>query len=223
MSEDEDDEVVTRIPVQLRRAREDAPLSLFQYPLRPHWRPYDTTEASLQSARVRPVHNQVELKLRPETGSSTFDSDVVDSPLTHVTLASTVTPPKTSYAVGMLTSTDEGHVLTLTPLGSCLQLRPSFAQIDEVEAEANKASSRGGADASSSGAHAGDHSEAPTSFTPVFRAAQTEKEIEARRNSHAYMIEQQEAEEWSSAKLRGAESDESKAVREAIFGVPGAC
>mmetsp|Transcript_19280 Transcript_19280/g.28886 ORF Transcript_19280/g.28886 Transcript_19280/m.28886 type:complete len:89 (+) Transcript_19280:1-267(+) len=70
------------------------------------------------------------------------------------------------------------------------------------------------------GAEEAESSGAPSSFAPVFRPAQTEKEIEARRNSHAYMIEQQEAEEWSSAKLFAPESVQSRAVCDSIFDRP---
>ena len=212
MSElEEEDDIVMRIPVLLRRSGEDAPpLSLFQYPLRPRWRPYNTE--TLQSARVRPVHSQVEMQLGPETGSTTFDVEPSDSPLPHITLASIVTPPKTSYAIGRLVENEDGAVLTLAPLESCLQLRPSFAQIDKAEEEANKEVNK------SRGADSEQADGAPISFAPVFRAALTEREIEMRRNSHAYMVEQQEAEAWSEATLFASESGESSVVRKAVFG-----
>jgi len=220
-SEPDDDPVEVRIPVQLRRSRDDAPISLFQYPLRPSWRAYDT--ASLQSARARPVSQkimkgqnyQVELQLPPETGSSALeDADASDKPMRHITLASTLTPPKTSYAIGMLVSEEDGEqYLRLAPLSSCLQLRPSFTQVDEAEAELNKASGKG-ADAASSSQHAD-----ASAFGPIFRPAQSEKEIEARRNSHAYMAEQQDLEAWSPATLHPPESSESSAVRDAVFGI----
>ena len=183
MVDEEEDEVVMRIPVRIRKTRDDAPLYLFQYPLRPHWRPYDT--GSLQEARVRPQHQQVELKLGTDSGSAHYDEDS-PSPLTNITLTSTLTMPKTSYAIGMLTSAGEegeeegdGVSLTLAPLECCLQLRPCFSEIDEIEAQANQPASR-----DASGPEAAEAA-APSTFAPVFRPAQTEKEIEARRNSHA--------------------------------------
>ena len=53
---------------------------------------------------------------------------------------------------------------------------------------------------------------------PVFRPAQTEKEIEARRTSHAYLMQQLEQEPWISATLHPPQSDESGLVRERLFG-----
>ena len=53
---------------------------------------------------------------------------------------------------------------------------------------------------------------------PVFRPAQTEKELEARRTSHAYLMQQLEQEPWISATLHPPQSDESGLVRERLFG-----
>lgn len=170
-----------RIPVRMRKTRPDAPLHLFQYPLRPYWRPYNTD--SLQEARVRPQHRQVELILGIDEGPH-YDADS-PSPLTNIKLTSTVMLPKTSYAIGMLTAGEEDGeddcVLTLVPLECCIQLRPTFSEIDELEAQSNAPASARDA----SGPDEGENSGAPTTFAPVFRPAQTEKEIEARRNSHA--------------------------------------
>ena len=221
---DDDDEVIARIPVRLQRPADGTPLHLWQYPLRPRWRPYDTD--SLEHARVRPKHQQVELQLKAEQSSATYDEES-QSPLTHITLTSTTTPAKTSYGIGMLRRDDEGdRVLCLVPLAGSVQLRPSFADVDEHEKrEQNAAASRvAGDDLPGEPAADGDDSlrgagagAASSSLMPVFRPAQTEKEIEARRNSHAYMVEQQEAEEWSAATLFGANSEESHTVRERMF------
>ena len=45
-----------------------------------------------------------------------------------------------------------------------------------------------------------------------------EREIEARRSSHAYLVEQREAEPWSPAKLHAPDARESLAMRERCFG-----
>ena len=55
------------------------------------------------------------------------------------------------------------------------------------------------------------------SVAPQFRPAQTEREIEARRSSHAFLVEQRESEPWSDATLHAADSEESRAVRETCF------
>ena len=53
---------------------------------------------------------------------------------------------------------------------------------------------------------------------PVFRPAQTEKEIEARRSSHAYLMQQLEQEPWVKAQLHTPGSDASGMARERLFG-----
>ena len=56
-------------------------------------------------------------------------------------------------------------------------------------------------------------------MVPQFRPAQT-GEIEARRSSHAYLMEQRESEPWSNATIHRAESAESQAVRQMLFARP---
>ena len=56
-SEDGEDDIVLRIPVFLRPSDARAPVCLFQYPLRPRWRPYHLDE--VESARVRPDQRRV--------------------------------------------------------------------------------------------------------------------------------------------------------------------
>ena len=263
--EDEDDDpVVLRIPVYVKPSVPQHPVCLFQYPLRPRWRPYNLDE--LQTARVRPQQRHFELNLGTECSPAHHD-EYSDSPLTSISLASTTMSAKTSYAVGMLHTDVHGvpEALCLTPLDAAVQLRPSFAQIDRQAADAaagsgaaGSSSAAGGSGKSSpsvgrrgvgrrvafddegeeGGAYGGegdgagglgggeedededDEDAAGAAIAPQFRPAQTEREIEARRSSHAYLMEQREAEPWSDATLHEAESDASQAVRQMLFGRP---
>ena len=228
-----------RLPVYMQPTDAEARgMWLFQYPLRPRWRPYNLDQ--LRSARARPRQPRVELTLGRECEAKHHD-EFSESPLSAISLASTTTSAKTSYAVGMLRVDERGAplALCLTPLHQALQLRPSFAEIDAAEGKASEAGpSRAGAAAAddelADGAggegeeavDAEEEGEEETSgggatVAPHFRPAQTEREIEARRSSHAYLVEQREAEPWSAATLHPADSAESHAVRELCFGREG--
>ena len=242
-SEDGEDDIVLRIPVFLRPSDARAPVCLFQYPLRPRWRPYHLDE--VESARVRPDQRRVELTLGNECAAAHF-YETSPSPLTSLSLASTCTPAKTSYAIGMLRTDEAGtpESLCLTPLSSTVQLRPSFALLDQTDGdsstkttprstgrsaagdEAMTDSSLHGADASEGAASEGegggasDAGQPVTSvIAPLFRPAQSEREMEARKSSHAYLVEQREAEPWSSATIHPLDSPCSLEVRERCFSV----
>lgn len=252
---EEDDPIVLRVPVYVRPAEPQAPLCLFQYPLRPRWRPYNLDD--LRSARCRPSQRRVEVTLGRECSASHYDGES-DAPLTSIRLASTTTAVKTSYAIGLLHRNEETglpQALCLTPLEAAVQLRPSFDQIDR---DAKAASAGGGAsgpgaasgstdndfgagDEDGGASHGagddddgmlvddeydepeaedGEDGKPATAIAPQFRPAQTEREIEARRSSHAFLVEQREAEPWSEATLHAPDSDESRMVRSRCFEQP---
>ena len=73
-----------------------------------------------------------------ECAAAHFD-ETSPSPLTSLSLASTCTPAKTSYAIGMLRTDEAGtpESLCLTPLSSTVQLRPSFALLDQTDGDSS--------------------------------------------------------------------------------------
>lgn len=223
-----DDEIEMRVPVYLRPSDAERALCLFQYPLRPRWRPYNL--AVPQKARARPLQRRVELTIDAEFNSQANNDQFEPSPMTSLSLASSTASAKTSYAVGMLRTTEDGTPLELclTPLDAAVQLRPSFADIDRPE---NKAAAKDGDDEMADfivpdGEEEESEDEddvdvkaeaAGQSVAPQFRPAQTEREIEARRSSHAFLVEQREAEPWSVATLHAPYSEASNAVCEQCF------
>lgn len=235
----ETDAEVLRIPVYLNPTDATArAVCLFQYPLRPRWRPYDLDQ--LRTARARPKQRRVELTLDMEVAPKSNEPSA-PSPLTSLSLASAAASAKTSYAIGMLRTDAHGEpvALSLTPLDEAMQLRPSFAEIDAAESRNKAAASAAGSSRTAGGdddeaidgaggeGEEGDEEEAQgeedeggATVAPHFRPAQTEREIEARRSSHAYLVEQREAEPWSTATLHAADSTASTAVREACFHAP---
>ena len=230
--DNDDDPIVMRVPVHVRPSDPQRPLCVFQYPMRPRWRPYNLD--GIRAGKVRPQQRRVELTLGTEFGPAHNDINS-DAPLTDIRLASISADAKTSYAIGMLHTDEAGspQAFCLTPLDSAVQLRPSFAQIDQAAAAASK---DGGTSSSQAGEDDGLDEEGgdddggddgmddedgggggATAIAPQFRPAQTEREIEARRSSHAFLVEQREAEPWSEATMHSAESDASRAVRESCF------
>lgn len=216
----EEDEEVMRIPVYNRPSAAGHSLYLFQCPLRPQWRPYDLN--SVVEAQIRPQQRRVDLKLPVDQSSATFDSQS-NYPLSQIGLTSTLVSPRSSYAVGMLRRGEDGEPLGvhLIPLDHSVQLRPSFAHVDNDDAGGSSARAESSA-AAAAGSDDEPMEEEETgpvrAAAPVFRPAQTEKEIEARRTSHAYLMQQLEQEPWISATLHPPQSDESGLVRERLFG-----
>lgn len=226
-NDDDGDDVVLRLPVFLRPADPQTPLCLFQYPLRPRWRPYNLDE--LRGAKVRPEQRRVELTLGMECSPAHHDEDS-RSPLTSIALDSTSTSAKTSYAIGQLNVNEHGapQSVSLMPLSSAIQLRPSLAQLlPEGETNKGASSSEPAADDADDAAmdeFEGEDEELEEAagsalVAPVFRAAQTEREIEARKSSHAYLLEQRDAEPWRKAILHPPEAPETKETRARCFDV----
>jgi len=242
-AEEEEDDIVMRIPVLLGPMRDRVGSTcLLQYPLRPRWRPYELDKLSCASIRAK--QHQLEFQLEiPSAG----DTDCEASSHT-CKLSSTAAVHKTPYAMGLLrleVSDDPAAAgdtplsglkatLHLAPLDACVQMRPDFSQIDEAGRNLDgtenlpappptaKKGSKGAA--SSSTAAAG--SSAATGATEtagavqaVFKRAETEQEEEARRLSHAYWMEQRESEPWRPLKLHEEADDETDGVRADTFGL----
>ena len=224
------DDVVLRIPVRLRQSRPNASLYLFQYPLRPRWRPYALED--VDQARIRPRQRRVTLALPLDQSEASCDPDAAHAP-THLTLESTLTTARASYAIGMLRRAAPGAAeeaaIHLTPLDASIQLRPSFAHVDEDEArkaaadgdfiddtDADGAPAPGAAAAASSSADA-DAPGPAAPIAPTFHPAQTQREIDARNRSYAHHLEQQEAEPWRPATLVAEEAAAAVAARERVF------
>ena len=226
-SEPPADDVVLRIPVRLRQSRPNASLYLFQYPLRPRWRPYALED--VDQARIRPRQRRVTLALPLDQSEASCDPDAAHAP-THLTLESTLTTARASYAIGMLRRAAPGAAeeaaIHLTPLDASIQLRPSFAHVDEDEAR--KAAADGdfiddseaeGATAAAAASSSAD-ADAPgpaAPIAPTFHPAQTQREIDARNRSYAHHLEQQEAEPWRPATLVAEEAAAAVAARERVF------
>jgi DNA-directed RNA polymerase-3 subunit RPC5 len=136
-----------------------------------------------------------------------------------------------------ISSGDFKVALHLAPLDACVQMRPDLSHIDEETGDdpevlpspslgesksdsgaaggkGAKPSAPGAAGTSSAGGAA-----QSTSVLPVFKRAETEKEEEMRRSSHAYWLEQLESEPWRKLQLHQEHEAITSEVRRDTFGL----
>jgi DNA-directed RNA polymerase-3 subunit RPC5 len=222
-SDDEDDPVVKTLDVFLSQnlpgvrdsaGRSDGVL-LFQYPLRPQWRPlHDGWK--LDKVLYRPLNEMVELELLAGEEGDEFRHRLVSSKV----------EPKTSFAIGLL----RGDQLHLTSLQSMLQLRPRFDWKDEEDAAQRKANASGAAGAAAKTEdvameEAGSGSDGEPAPAPVVQVKVSKRESdrakELRRSSHAYLREQEEKEAWIQVQMHGPESAESMQLLESMVSSSG--
>jgi DNA-directed RNA polymerase-3 subunit RPC5 len=194
-ADDDDDPVVKTLDVFLSQnlpgIRDSAGRSdgvfLFQYPLRPRWRPLDDGW-KLDKVAYRPFNEMVELEMLAGEEGDEFRHKLVSSKV----------EPKTSFAVGLL----RGEQLHLTPLQSTMQFRPRFDWKDDEDAANKKnaggAAARGADDVVMEEAGSGsDGEQAPAPVVQVkVSKRESDKAKEIRKSSHAYLREQEEKEPW---------------------------
>ncbi|KAL1538319.1 DNA-directed RNA polymerase III subunit RPC5-like isoform X1 [Salvia divinorum] len=135
------DEVVREIDVYFSPSVDDETrLYLFQFPLRPLWRPYEL-DTRCEEVRVKQTSREVEVDLAIDVDSANYDNDADDPRLKikKQTLAQSWKPPKTNeYTIGILTR-DELH---LNPIHAAVQFRPSMRHLSETESKKKTAVSK---------------------------------------------------------------------------------
>lgn len=141
--DDEEDEIVAEVDVVLSQELAEQ-LYVMQYPLRPLWRGYDNS--MLESVRFKSGQQILEMEYRVKedeqkreqqtTISSATTGIEYEDPTKHMTtytVRSSVVPNKSNYLVGLYRESE----LYVAPLKGVLQMRPSFAYIDQ-SAEAKR-------------------------------------------------------------------------------------
>ncbi|KAI9089322.1 hypothetical protein K1719_029601 [Acacia pycnantha] len=101
-------------------------LYVWQYPLRPCWRPYELDDRC-EEVRLKPDSSKVEVDLSIDIESSNHDKEFASKlEMTKQTLSTSWKPPCTDgYAVGLLM----GNKLHLHPIHAAVQLRPSLEHL----------------------------------------------------------------------------------------------
>ncbi|GAA0185231.1 DNA-directed RNA polymerase [Lithospermum erythrorhizon] len=110
---------------------ENTKLHVWQFPLRPMWRPYELEERC-KEVRVKPDSGEVEIDLTIDVDSDQNYDHNADPriKINKQTLSSSWIPPaRTVYAIGILS----GNKLHLNPVHAVVQLRPSLEHIKPVK------------------------------------------------------------------------------------------
>ncbi|KAK7246400.1 hypothetical protein RIF29_41268 [Crotalaria pallida] len=126
--QEEEDTVVREIDVYFNPSIDpDTQLYVFQYPLRPSWRPYELDE-QCDEVRLKPETSEVEVDLSIDMESSNIDKDFASKlNFKKQTLSTSWKPPRANgYAVGVLM----GDKLHLHPVDAVVQLRPSLQHLN---------------------------------------------------------------------------------------------
>ncbi|GJP51728.1 hypothetical protein CLOM_g10874 [Closterium sp. NIES-68] len=208
--------VVREIDVFLMpRVDDQTKLYLFQYPLRPAWRPYGLEERC-QEIRVRPLQSRVEVDLAIDTSDSSYDHDAADQlKQTTQTLTSSQLNLATNYATGIL----RGNELHLNPLHAVVQLRPSLAYLDTAadKAEGGKGKKKGAVEGVEEEEMAdgedGEDKAGPVALEVSLKKRETEEQEELRLQSYAHIHALREKEPWQQLQAFSASSEEAEAVR----------
>jgi len=200
--EEETDEIIREIDVYISPAL-SSKLSLVQFPLHPRRIPIASSyHNSLQiptKARLRPLHNKLELEYPLPTPQDTSRLSSLPSSisnLTHRTLQSHAVQCATHMAIGGWSS--DGSSLYLTPLlsKSMYQMRPSFAHMDSPDTLSDE----------------------PTSTPqPIFRKTQSKAASASpyQRMSYAEQKAQEDEEDWAELQVydKGTEEYHDKKGR----------
>ncbi|KAF5791374.1 putative DNA-directed RNA polymerase III subunit Rpc5 [Helianthus annuus] len=124
--EEGEDKVVREIDVFFTSNHANSKLYVLQYPLRPHWRPYELDDRCSE-VRVKPKTAEMELDMSVQADSENFDTDVdLDKVMRKQVLSTAWRPPVANgYAVGILIRNE----LYLKPVDAVVQLRPSMQHL----------------------------------------------------------------------------------------------
>lgn len=211
---DGDDPVVRELDVFLSHGLANA-LYLLQFPLQ-NKHSADPSEMlrATSACRMKPHRNLLEVDLALDTECSNYDPDSRLSAPTR-TIKSHTVPAKANYTVGAL----KGDELHLTPLHAALQMRPSFQLVDELDAKDKEASGQAKEDprARAAAKKAEASSGAPDVYKVTIKRAETERTIERRQRSHAYLEREQKKEPWVDVELHGIASDSAALARDKLF------
>jgi DNA-directed RNA polymerase-3 subunit RPC5 len=184
---------------------------LLQLPLQNTREPTGLEQAT--GCRLKPARKRMEVDISMDTECSNFDRDSKFHSDTR-TLQSTLIPSHANYAVGTL----RGNELHITPLHAVLQLRPSFQKVDERDA---KLEAEKGAKVNEPAAEV-DASGTPQLYQVTIKRAETERTLERRQKSHAYLAREELAQAWIPMELHQPDSKTAVRIRQKLFADGGA-
>ena len=222
---DEEDEVVRELDVYVCNGLLGASTSLylFQYPLRAPWRPYGgdrETDRVCIKPGVKKVEMEIPVESIPENHSRGAD---VHLQVKKHKLTSSRVELKTTYAVGSV----RGDKLLLSQLDHALQMRPSLSHMDppeqKDEKDAKGKSKQPAADAAAEPSSSG--AQPPTAelkaVQVTYERKETERQREARKQSHAYLKQQEDEEPWTELSYHSVESSAAETIWEQLMTAGG--
>jgi hypothetical protein len=209
--DEEDDPIISEIPVVLSDIAASDHMYVLQYPLRPIQRPHDKPD----EARVKWENQMLELVHNRDKDPEHFDRNAPPQRHTEkLVMQSAKVPCHTHYAVGRL----DGGVLHLAPVKRVLQMRPSLGHIDRTDA-AEKAAAA--AAAAEPGATA-DIKPTSKQLQVMYKKKETDRAVQAKLESFAHKNEVQGMEPWAELSVHDSESAESVAQSARLLGGSGA-
>ena len=232
----DDDELLFEVDVHLHRTKQS--IYLFQYPLRPSYRPYD--EASFTNARIKEKYSLIEMDLfvdaqstnyyaargkqlaesiNQDQGKQFFNSDRMDKQ----TIATSNSLSGEHYFIGLFDSTTRN--LILCPLKSIVQLRPQFAYLDPANNASSSNRDNGLMDDDAMNASDGDQSGseseetkpdlAASLVTMKFAKKESEYHKKKRLQSYGYYRQLLDEDRWQDLVcIMNADSFEAQHLRE---------
>lgn len=241
---EEEDEVVGEVDIFVSQPKGNCELHVLQYPLR-NARIGIGKDRRVTGVNVRPKHGRIEVKLAvlpdnpdPDEISSTdgcgksFDmtQDLADEKNIGAEQILRSRPnrtaPDSNFGVASYVppenSEDGKACVTVVPLRSVTQLRPTFDYLDAFDAvvakqrareKAARASARGIEMKQPQQQDEGDVAPLQVSF----RRRETERAAERRKNSHATLRQKEEGEAWVPVQFVAEGHIEAKQRREGLF------
>ncbi|XP_027914314.1 DNA-directed RNA polymerase III subunit RPC5 [Vigna unguiculata] len=179
-------------------------LYVFQYPLRPSWRPYDI-EDRCEEVRLKPESSEVELDLPIEMESSNIDREFANKyNVTKQTYATSWKPPRAGGRAATAAGLLMGDKLHLHPIHAVVQLRPKLQHLNSGGSKRKNVTS--------AGANATVKTEGSNEEKPVATSKKQNKPTEP-------SIEQknEDDESWLPLKYHGCKSDISSRYLEQMM------
>ncbi|WVZ12312.1 hypothetical protein V8G54_016842 [Vigna mungo] len=121
----------------------ESALYVFQYPLRPSWRPYDIDDRC-EEVRLKPESSEVELDLPIDMESSNIDREFANKHnVTKQTYATSWKPPRAGGQAATAAGLLMGDKLHLHPIHAVVQLRPKLHHLNSGGSKRKNVTSAG--------------------------------------------------------------------------------
>lgn len=240
-----DDELIAEVDVFLSQPPTHRELYILEYPSRSATGPAVGRDRAVEGVRVRREYKRVEVKLSvyprdDVTGSSDLSFEVGnDRPYGNERhsedsqrfLSSPAAPPTANFTSAMYVPPEGLHEgngsLVLVPLQKITTMRPSFAYLDEVDAElqrqkalakAEREKEKGTLDSAAvadEGGDAGSGDEVRVDIT--FTKRETERAAERRQRSYAHLAKLESEDPWVELDFVDHTNPQIPASRKALF------